>query len=89
MIGEVLLHTDYEDTEEFRYTLDTKILEFVLMYFRQKYKDGEIEVETELIKKNHKKAKVIINKIKIIRKQNGRPKRKPSSRASRSSRRAS
>lgn len=67
MIGEVLLCTNVEDTEEFRHTLDTKIMEFVLMYFREKYKNGEIEVETKLIKQteDHKNAKVIINNIKI------------------------
>ncbi len=63
MIGEVLLHIDYEDTEEFKYTLDNKILEFVLMYYRQQYKEGRIKVETKLIKGNNKDSKVIIKNI--------------------------
>ena len=63
MIGEVLLHIDYEDTEEFKRAVDNKTLEFMLMYFRQRYKQGKIEVETELIKGKDKDSKIIIKNI--------------------------
>ena len=61
------LYTNVEDTDDFKRLLDQKTVETILLFIRNQYKKGKLEIEKEIIKQqdDHKDAELWIKSIRF------------------------